>query len=271
MNTHPDKVRYEFGSACDVGRKRSGEPNQDAIDVVLPGPRGNWHPPLLVVADGLGKHWGGAIASKMVIEAFTQAFVNTKHPADYPSLLDRCVQQAHAAIRERGAKDPKLSNMGSTIVAVTLDHDMLYLLNVGDSRAYIFRGRNILQVSQDQSWVAVQVRAGVITEQEARTHPSRNRLNMAITARRPEIEPYITKQKLEKDDIVLLCSDGLWGVVPESLIWSAANELTPDVAAKKLVDLANRNQGPDNISVIIARRLRSDRQPAPAKLEDTNP
>jgi len=271
MDTHPEKVRFEFGSACDVGRKRSGEPNQDAIEVVLPGSRGNSHPPLLIVADGLGKHVGGAIASKMVIQAFKQEFINAKHPADYPTLMERCVQKAHAAVREQGAKDPKLTNMGSTIVAVVLDQNMLYLLNVGDSRAYIFRGKNILQISQDQSWVAVQVRAGVITELEARTHPSRNRLNMAITARRPEITPFITKQKLEKDDIVLLCSDGLWGVIPESLIWAAANELPPEVAVKKLVDLANRSQGPDNISVIIARRLKSDRRTAPADLEDTNP
>lgn len=271
MNTHQEKVRFEFGSACDVGRKRSGEPNQDAVEVVLPGARGNWHPPLLMVADGLGKHVGGSIASKLVIQVFKQEFVNTSHPADYLPLMERCAQKAHQAVRTQGAKDPRLANMGSTIVAVTLDQNMLYLLNVGDSRAYILRGKNMMQISQDQSWVAVQVRAGVLTEQEARVHPSRNRLNMAITARRPEIKPYLVKEKLEKDDIVVLCSDGLWGVIPESMIWAAANELPPDVAVKKLVSLANRRQGPDNISVIIARRFKADHRAASAKLADTNP
>jgi len=270
MNTH-QKIQYEFGSALDVGRKRRGEPNQDALEVILPGSRGNRHPPLLVVADGLGKHLGGALASKLVIQIFKREFLAAKHPTDYLTLMEKGVNKAHAAVRAEGAKDPKLTNMGSTIVAATLDQDMLYLLNVGDSRAYIFRGKNIKQVSQDQSWVAVQVRAGVLTEQEARTHPSRNRLNMAITARRPEIKPYLVQEKLEREDIILLCSDGLWGVVPESLIWAAANELSPDVAAKKLVDLANRNQGPDNISVIIARRFDPDRKPVPVNLEDTNP
>jgi protein phosphatase len=119
--------------------------------------------------------------------------------------------------------------------------------------------------------VALQVRAGLLTEDEARTHPSRNRLNMAITARRPEIKSYLARETLEENDIIVLCSDGLWGVVPETLIWAAATELPPSVAVKKLISLANRRQGPDNISVIIARRLRPDREPAPAKLADTNP
>lgn len=264
-------LQYEIGSACDVGRKRSGEPNQDALEVVLADPRGRWHPPLLMVADGLGKHFGGAIASKLVIQAFKQEFLDAAHPTEYLALLERCAHKAHEAVRAQGAKDPKLANMGSTLVAVTFEQNRLYLLNVGDSRAYILRGKNIRQVSQDQSWVALQVRAGILTEDEARTHPSRNRLNMAITARRPEIKPYLIQEKLEADDIIVLCSDGLWGVVPEALIWAAATELPPGVAVKKLVSLANRRQGPDNISVIIARRLRSDREPAPAPLADTNP
>lgn len=271
MNSTPELLQFEIGYACDVGRKRSGEPNQDAVEVVLPGSRGKWHPPLLLVADGLGKHFGGAIASKLVIRAFKEEFLNAAHPADYPALLERCVHTAHKAVRAQGANDPKLANMGSTLVAVALHQSTLHLLNVGDSRAYILRGKNIMQVSQDQSWVALQVRAGILTEEEARSHPSRNRLNMAITARRPDIKPYLASEHLEENDIIVLCSDGLWGVVPETLIWAAASELPPDVAVNKLVSLANRRQGPDNISVIIARRLQADRKPVPAKLAETNP
>lgn len=269
-NIQQEKVEFEFGSALDVGRKRSGEPNQDALEVVLPNPGGNWHPPLLIIADGLGKHLGGSMASNLVIRAFKQEFIHSKHPADYPALMEQCVHKAHETVRMQGTKDPRLSNMGSTVVAVTFDQDMLHVLNVGDSRAYIMRGKDIIQVSQDQSWAASQVRAGMITETEARTHPSRNRLNMAITARRPEIKPYVSKQKLEQSDVIILCSDGLWGVIPESLIWAAATELPPEVAVKKLVSLANRSQGPDNISVIIARRAIADRRTA-VTLEDTNP
>ncbi len=262
MSIHQEQVQFEIGFATDAGRKRSGEPNQDALEAILPEPRGRWHPPLLIVADGLGKHMGGALASKLVVQAFKREFVNAAHPTDYLPLLERCAQKAHQAVRMQGAKDEKLANMGSTVVAATLFRGMLYVLNVGDSRAYVLRGEKMIQVSQDQSWVAMQVKAGILTEQEARTHPSRNRLNMAITARRTEIKPYLAKEKLARDDIVVLCSDGLWGVIPETLIWAAASELPPKVAVKKLVSLANRSQGPDNISVIVARQVASDRKTA---------
>jgi serine/threonine protein phosphatase PrpC len=145
------------------------------------------------------------------------------------------------------------------------------LLNIGDSRAYIIRSRKTLQISQDQSWAAAQVRAGVLTEQEARAHPNRNRLTMAITAKRSEIKSYATRLELEPQDIVLLCSDGLWGVVPETLIQAAAIELPPQAAADKLVALANQSKGPDNISVIIARRVNTTGRIRAMNLEDTHP
>jgi len=254
MDTHRDNVRFEFGSASDVGRKRQGEPNQDALEVVLPDSRGDWHPPLLIIADGMGGHFGGATASRLVVQTFKQEFQQAKHPANYPFLLDHCAHKAHRAVRERGGREPQLENMGSTIVAVVLDAENLYQINVGDSRAYVLNRKQLTQISQDQTWVAEQVRAGILSEQEARGHPNRNRLNMAITARRTEIKPYIAEKKMESNDIVVLCSDGLWGVVPESLIGAVAGELDPQAAAKKLVALANSSQGPDNISVIIARR-----------------
>lgn len=270
MSIRQEQIQFEIGFATDAGRKRSGEPNQDALEVVLPESRGRWHPPLLIVADGLGKHMGGALASRLVVQAFKQEFVNAGHPTDYLSLLERCAQMAHRAVRTQGATDEKLANMGSTVVAATPFQGTLYVLNVGDSRAYILRGEKTIQVSQDQSWVAMQVKAGILTEQEARTHPSRNRLNMAITARRTEIKPHLAKEKLERDDIVVLCSDGLWGVIPETLIWAAASELPPKVAVKKLVSLANRSQGPDNISVIVARQIAPDRR-AEVDRQDTSP
>jgi serine/threonine protein phosphatase PrpC len=270
MPTPSQHTQYEIGFACDVGRKRRNEPNQDALEVVT-ATSGKPHPPLLLVADGLGKHFGGAIASKLVIQVFKEEFLNAAHPTEYLALLERCARKAHEAVRARGAAEPQLANMGSTLVAAVLEENLLHLLNVGDSRAYLLRGKNILQVSQDQSWVALQVRAGLLSAEEARTHPSRNRLNMAITARRPEIKPYLTQKQLTPEDIIVLCSDGLWGVVPETLIWAAATELPPDIAVKKLVSLANQQQGPDNISIIIARRFKPDRQPHPVKLADTNP
>jgi len=271
MDTKPERPQFEFGFACDVGRKRRREPNQDAVEVVLPAAGERWHPPLLLVADGLGKYFGGALASQLVVESFKQEFKQAHHPADYLPLMEKCVQAAHQSIRAQGAKDSKLASMGSTLVAVTLEPQRLFLLNIGDSRAYIMRDKKSLQVSQDQSWVAAQVRAGVLTEQEARTHPNRNRLTMAITAKRSEIKSYTAEEKLESHDIVLLCSDGLWGVVPGTLIQAATTELPPQVAADKLVALANQSKGPDNISVIIARQVSTIGKISALNLEDTKP
>lgn len=271
MDTNPQRIQFEVGFACDLGRKRKGEPNQDRVDVVLPQAGEDWHPPLLLVADGLGGYFGGVLASQIVVKAFRQEFKQAQHPTNYLHLMQACLKVAHQEIRAQGAQDEKLARMGSTIVAVTLEAERLFVLNVGDSRAYILRDRKILQVSQDQSWVAAQVRAGVLTEQEARIHPNRNRLTMAITAKRLEIKSYTAEVKLEPQDVVLLCSDGLWGVVPETLIRAVATELPPQMAADKLATMANTSSGPDNISVIIARRAGLDRKGLAVNVEDTHP
>lgn len=271
MDNFQASAQYEFGFACDVGRKRKGEPNQDAIEVILPEATGVSHPPLLLVADGLGKHFGGSIASQLVIQTFKQEFLQARHPAEYLRLMADCAQAAHRAVRAAGTTDPKLALMGSTIVAATLTDQRLYLLNVGDSRAYMVREKHMRLVSEDQSYVAAQVRAGVLTEQEARSNPNRNRLLMAITAKRTEIKAHTAEERLEPQDIILLCSDGLWGVVPESLIQAAAAELAPQAAADKLVALANNSRGPDNISVIIARRAGTHRAFHAPDADDTDP
>lgn len=254
MNTPKERIPFEFGLASDVGRKRKGQPNQDSVELVLPEPGQTWHPPLLLVADGMGGHLGGAQASQLVVQVFRDEYRRASQPADNLALMQECLSKAHEALQQRAAEEPKLERMGSTLVAVTLESHRLQLMNVGDSRAYIIRGQGMLQISQDQSWVGEQIRAGILTEKEARVHPYRSRLTMAVTAKRTEIQPFTSTEKLEPGNIILICTDGLWGVVPESLILSALLELTPQAAAKKLIDLANRSQGPDNISVIVARR-----------------
>ena len=271
MDNPRQKVLYEFGQACDVGRKRRGEPNQDVVELIVSDPSNDFMPPCLVVADGLGGHLGGSTASRLVARIFREEFQRSPHPTNYLQLLELCAGQAHQAVRELASQDVNLSNMGSTVVAVVLEEEKIILLNVGDSRAYILREEHIIQISQDQSWVAAQVRNGLLTGEEAVLHPQRSRLDMAISAKRKEIVPYCTENKLEPNDIVVLCSDGLWGVIPESLIWATASELPPQEAADKLVTLANNSQGPDNISVIIARQVNADRKAVVFNVEDTDP
>jgi len=242
---------FLIGYSCDVGRKRKS--NQDALAVLLP-EAGIALPPLLVVADGMGGHLGGETASQLVIEAFREVYIQLQPPLDAAGALRICVERSHQAIREGAAKDLNLKGMGSTVVAAFLHNERVDMLNVGDSRAYLLRGQEVQQISTDQSWVMDQVRAGKLTLEQARHHRKRNHITMSLSANRPTITPVLKEETFEPEDILLLCSDGLWGVVPDSILWAAANEFDPQDAAEKLVMLANQSGGPDNISVIVARR-----------------
>lgn len=242
---------FLIGSACDVGKKRKS--NQDALDVLLP-EAGIDVPPLLVVADGMGGHNGGETASRLVVEAFREVYVQLQPPLDAARALKMCVQRSHEALRAQAAEDLSLKGMGSTVVAAFLQNDRVDMVNVGDSRAYILRGGEPIQISTDQSWVMDMARAGKLTLEQARRHHKRNRLSMSLSANRPTVTPVLKQEVFQPDDILLLCSDGLWGVIPESLLWAAANEFEPQEAAEKLVALANQSGGLDNISAIVARK-----------------
>lgn len=244
---------FEFGSFTDPGRKRGAAPNQDFLAVLPPEVEAG-RPALLILADGMGGYRGGEIASRLVVETIAAAWREAPPGKDVGTLLEQCLQCAHCALGERAMADPDLRSMGSTAVLAALQDGQAWLANVGDSRAYLVGRREVRLLSHDHSVVADQVRAGRLTALQALRHPHRNRLTQSLTPRRTFITPYLTRVDLACDDVLLLCSDGLWGVVPESVLHAIAYVLPPQQAAEKLVALANQSGGPDNISVIIARR-----------------
>lgn len=244
---------FEIAWSSHTGKVRQDFPNQDAIGVFTPG-FFHHRAPLLILADGMGGHFGGELASKIVIETFKKTYLKNRSVFPPDEILVECVRQSHRAIRAASQKDQEFSKMGSTVVATILKDQQLYAINVGDSRLYLFRDRRIHQISYDQSVVAEMVRKGEITEGEAAVHPQKNQLTMSIIARREKVIPYCAEQSLEMNDVILLCSDGLWGAVSINLIQAIACQLKPRLAVNKLVETANRVGGPDNISVIIARR-----------------
>ncbi|OQY90397.1 MAG: hypothetical protein B6D38_03650 [Anaerolineae bacterium UTCFX1] len=252
-----------IGAACDIGKKRKS--NQDSLIVLLPAD-GVDLPPLFVIADGMGGHNGGETASRLIIETFREVYAQLQPTFNIGEAFTLCVKKAHQVIREQASQDEKLKGMGSTVVAAFLLNDSAYTLNVGDSRAYLLRGEQVIQISVDQSWVMDQVRAGRLTLEQARRHRKRNHLSMSLSANRPTIVPIVKEEIFQPNDILLLCSDGLWGIIPESLLWAAANEFEPQEAADKLIALANQSGGADNISIIIARR--QDRQPVKTMQDD---
>jgi serine/threonine protein phosphatase PrpC len=211
-------VKATIGAASHPGRKRAGA-NQDSIAVWQPA----WlsrRPSLLALADGMGGHSGGSIASGLVVQAFLDYYRSAPIEQDIASILQEAVQSALAAVQARSRKDEALTGMGSTVVAVALGESRLTLVNVGDSRAYLARGDKLTQLSWDHSLVGELIRRGVITPQEALTHPRRSQLTMSISGQRSRVEPYSYEGDLLPEDQVLLCSDGLWAVIPEDQILS---------------------------------------------------
>lgn len=258
---------WVIGTRTDAGKKRRGEPNQDHLLVVETGGR----PPLLIVADGMGGHAGGAAASRIVAETVARVYREAAQTTPLAGLLRQCLLAAHQAVRQAAEGDSNLASMGSTAVLAALEDSRLVVANVGDSRAYLLHGREMKQVSFDHSVVGDELRRGVISFLQALRHPKRNRLTQSISARRTSIDPYVAEHPLDPNDTVLLCTDGLWGVVTEAVTRAVALELEPAQAAEKLVTLANTSQAPDNVSVVVARR--ADAQVARLFAEDdqTNP
>ena len=250
MAKHTDNS-FEIVTLSDVGLKRSGSPNQDSVGTLLPRLLQN-RPPLLILADGMGGYAGGAQASSLVIEAFKRVYLSQDHASDTLPVLEEAVRASHNDICEYAKENPAMDSMGSTVVAVVLQPDHLDLINVGDSRAYMIRAGQLIQISLDQSVVAEMVRRGVMTPEQAQVSPQRNQLLVALSARHDKPEPYSVSIPLEAGDGVLMCSDGLWGLVPHELIQTVCTQMVPQAAAAKLVELANKAGGPDNISVVIA-------------------
>lgn len=220
---------------------------------------------LYVVADGMGGHAAGEVASKMasqVIETFINdtrnADINTTWPFPYdPSLsLDgnRMTAAFRLANRRLGAAmqgDEALRGMATTAAAVLVNKGKPIVAHVGDSRVYLWRAGTLTQVTQDHSWVNEQVRAGVLTEADARHHPWRHVVTRALSGGDdPEVD--VQELDLEAGDRVLLCSDGLSGVVsPEHLASIIGQKAPLDQTCQELIDAANQAGGPDNITVAM--------------------
>lgn len=242
--------KIEIGMATDPGQKRKGE-NQDAVGYCKP----NWllrRPILMVVADGMGGYLGGKQASSLVVKQLIAYYRSARLNRSYLEILEDGIEKAHASMVKAAQKQPNIAKMGSTVVAAVLDWPHISIINVGDSRAYLYREGKLTILSQDQSRVAEMAASGLISLNEAAGHPQRSVLTMAISARRQVVRPNINQIVAQPGDQILLCSDGLWSVVPENEIGYFLENFPPQIAAEDLVKQANAYGGPDNISVLIA-------------------
>jgi protein phosphatase len=202
----------------------------------------------LLVADGMGGHKTGDVAARVASETIL-AHVRDKAPS--PQVLLEAFEKANRRVYEL-AQRPEYRGMGTTATALWLDLPYALIAHVGDSRAYLLRQGELLQLTEDHSWVAERMRQGLLTAEEARTHRWRNVITNALGSF-PEARVDLLGLKAEPNDLFLLATDGLYSVLEDKTLQEVLKDFPPEEAARRLVDLANEWGGPDNISLAIAK------------------
>jgi len=227
-----------YAARSDRGLVRSS--NQDSV---YAGPR------LLALADGMGGHAAGEVASKVVIASL--APLDDDEPGDdLLSQLREAVSGGNAAISELVANDPDLDGMGTTLTAMLFSGARMGMVHVGDSRAYMLRNGQFTQITRDDSFVNELLEQGRITADQAATHPQRSLLLKALTGH--EVEPSLTVREARAGDRYLLCSDGLSGMVSDETLAEAIQIPDPQDCADRMIELALKGGGTDNVTVIVA-------------------
>jgi PPM family protein phosphatase len=251
-------LKLSFFGATDVGRRRKN--NEDYFGIFE-------QDQLFVVADGMGGHAAGEIASSTAVKAMAEFVALTSKETDItwpwgvdPNLslvanrLKTAVRFGNQKVLDLSLTDADFEGMATTIVGVLLEETTAHIAHVGDSRLYLINGDGIRQITVDHSWVLEQVALGVLNHEQARSHPLRNVVTRAIGAA-AELNVDITAHQMAVGDVLLMCSDGLSGMVVDSELERIVRENPgPEKAAGLLVAEANARGGEDNITVLLLKR-----------------
>jgi len=239
----------EAPSTCDVGYHtavgRVREHNEDSLKVVRE--RG-----LFAVADGMGGHLAGERASALAVEVLQDRFLAHEGEIDGDVLRDALVEANHAIFQESVEK-PERRGMGTTLTALYLDGDTYWIGHVGDSRAWLVRDKVGLQITQDHSVVWEQMRAGLITPEQAERHPMRNVLTRSV-GNLPEVEVDILTGGTQSRDVWVLGTDGMTQAFDQTRIAEVVNNSdSAQQSAESMVEIAVAEDGSDNVSVVVVR------------------
>jgi protein phosphatase len=221
---------------------------------------------LFIVADGLGGHAAGEIASKIVVDQVAKFIKHTANSetailsgssSNFASLnetrLKTAIQMSNKAISENIVLHPERETMGSTIVACLIEGKRVTMAHVGDSRGYMLSKDSIQQITRDHSWVAEQVANGLLTKEEAKRHPFRNIITQAL-GNNSKIDIEVHEFEITNSETILLCSDGLSGMVSDEQMLAIFNQASDlQNAARRLISKAIENGGEDNITVVLVR------------------
>ncbi|MGF1645666.1 MAG: PP2C family protein-serine/threonine phosphatase [Kineosporiaceae bacterium] len=244
-------IALHYAARSDVGLIRAN--NQDS---------GYAGPHLLVVADGMGGHAGGDIASSLAVAELAGLDGESLGAQEAQSRLNAALRSANARLLDRVLTEPVLAGMGTTVTAVLRAGNRLILAHIGDSRAYLLQDGRLHQVTSDHTYVQRLVAEGSLTAEEAEHHPQRSVLLRVLTGEHGD-EPDLSVREGRPGDRLLLCSDGLSGVVSfETIHDTLAAGADPAMTAQRLVQLALRAGGPDNVTVIVADVVDLDRPPS---------
>jgi protein phosphatase len=246
-------MKVVASAATDLGRKR--EQNEDCHALWIPDAsqelvnRGV----LFLVADGMGGSRAGEVASRIATETVVRTYREDAFDAPQDALRN-AIEQANVAVHRESLTHPEHGGMGTTCTVLVIRGHDAFLGHVGDSRAYLVRNGDIRQLTQDHSLVAQLVRDNQITEEQARVDPRRNVVTRSVgVAEHVEVDAKHIAGVLQAGDTLVLCTDGLHGVVEDHEIARIASNGNLDSGCRALIDLANERGGPDNVTVILAR------------------
>jgi PPM family protein phosphatase len=253
-NTAGSRLKAVSAGLTDVGRKRNHNEDSYLVDEELQ---------LFVVADGMGGHAGGGTASRIAVETIDREMRAARESNDspftsdstlqdspLPELLRGAVERACMEIFRQAQEDPRLAGMGTTVISLCVRGEHALFAHVGDSRAYLVRGELIQQISEDHSLVNEQIKAGMITAEEAKHSRYKNIITRSVGFEE-EVQVDVMGIVTRPGDAFVLCSDGLANLVDDKEIQEVVAGHPPPDAARKLVELANERGGDDNITVIV--------------------
>jgi protein phosphatase len=213
---------------------------------------------LYAIADGMGGHAAGEVASDLAITALAHSLRGQEQqraswsPVEAGELLRQALNDGNRKICESVLARAEWRGMGTTMVALVMADERAVIAHVGDSRAYLLRNGELRQLTSDHSWVNEQVKLGLLTREQAQRHPMRNIVTRAL-GNQPEVEVDLLEESIRPGDIFALCSDGLSGMLDDAEIHEVlhAQAAVPQAACRELVDRANARGGEDNITVIV--------------------
>lgn len=243
------RLAVKFGAKTDLGRVR--ENNEDKFEFYEPedpeilAVKGS----LYAVADGMGGHSAGQIASELALKNIIKTYYSDPLP-DVSGSLRNAIADANLLIFSAAQAITERSGMGTTVTTAVVRGHELYVAQVGDSRAYMIRDKQIRQITKDHSWVAEQVERGALSEEEAESSPFRNVITRSL-GNNWTVEPDVYAEDLRVGDVIVLCSDGLSGQVSAEEMRQSVLDKAPSQAAMALVDMANEHGGADNITVMV--------------------